>query len=360
MRPKSLILLAMALGCGLVAAVGINQILARPATEVQTVGIVVAKREIQKGDLVKPDDIRLQEWHVDSLPEGAIQKIEDLADRRVKSLIVPGEAILSSKLIDGRTSGSDQIPAGLKAIAVKVTKDSAVGGLILPGDNVDVLLFVEANPSRGIAQTQSTVLLRNVKVHAVDDRTEHEVGENSIVGTTVSLLVTPKDATKLALASEVGNIRLIARSSKQGDEEDDLLPGSITVGNLFEKSGVDSGHTQADPIPGITPLPPPGVGEDIKKGIGGLTDFLEKMKDARDLGPAQPKEQPWKMVVIEGTTTKELEFSKDARFGKVTGGVGGDLGGLGLPPNAGSSLEPELPDLPPVKLPEPEETETSN
>ena len=67
----------MALGCGLVAAVGINQIMARPSNEAETTSIVVAKREVLKGDLIKPDDIRLQEWRKDALPEGAIEKIED-------------------------------------------------------------------------------------------------------------------------------------------------------------------------------------------------------------------------------------------------------------------------------------------
>ena len=158
MRPKSLILLVLALGCGLIAAVGINQILARPTTEVQTVGIVVAKREIRKGDMIKPDDIRLQEWHVDSMPEGAIQKIEDLAERRVKTNIVPGEAILASKLVGkGINDSVENIPSGMKGVAVKVDKVSSGGGLILPGDNVDVLLHVEANPSKGIPSTATKV-----------------------------------------------------------------------------------------------------------------------------------------------------------------------------------------------------------
>src|SRR5688572_16439765 len=118
MRPKSLILLALALGCGLIAAVGINQILATPSAK-ETVSIVVAKNEIQKGNEIKPDDIRLQEWHVDSLPEGAITQIDDLAERRVKNLIVPGEAILANKLV-AKGATDNEIPPGMKAVTVQV------------------------------------------------------------------------------------------------------------------------------------------------------------------------------------------------------------------------------------------------
>src|SRR5262249_1897332 len=138
MRPKSLVLLILALGCGLIAAVGINQILATPSADVKTVGIVVAKNEIQKGNVIKPDDIRLQEWHVDGVPEGPITKIEALADRRVKNLIVPGKAILEKKLV-AKGLTDNEIPAGMKVVTVQVDAQTGLSGLINPGDNVDVV-----------------------------------------------------------------------------------------------------------------------------------------------------------------------------------------------------------------------------
>ncbi len=346
MRPKSLILLVLALGCGLIAAVGINQILARPTTEVQTVGIVVAKREIRKGDMIKPDDIRLQEWHVDSMPEGAIQKIEDLAERRVKTNIVPGEAILMSKLVGkGINDSVENIPSGMKGVAVKVDKVSSGGGLILPGDNVDVLLHVEANPSKGIPSTATKVLLKNIKVHAVDDQMERPApGEASIAAQTLTLVVTPKQATILAHATEIGNIRFVLRSATDHNSDDEA-DTSVTTSQVLNGMQTELAGGDAPSIPGITPLPPvePAAGGDMQKGFNGLTDFLEKMKDARDLGPAEPKEQPWKMIMIEGTQTKELEFTKDSRFGRVTSSGGDEPA---LPP---SPLEPTLPELPPVE-----------
>jgi len=344
MRPKSLILLVMALGCGLIAAVGINQILARPTTEVKTVGIVVAKREIKKGDMIKPDDIRLQEWHVDSMPEGAITKIDELVERRVKSMIVPGEAILASKLVDKNArDGIDQIPTGMKGIAIKVDKVSILGGLVMPGDNVDVLLHVEANPQRGIPATATKVLLKNVKVHAVDDLVERlEPGQAPISAQTVTLVVTPKQATILAHASEIGHIRLVMRSAKDTDDGDSIGDTTVSTATVLGGGLSEPGPT-SPAFPDIKPLPQPGVGDALEKGFNSLGDFLEKMKDARDLGPGEAKEQPWKMVVIEGNATKELEFTKDARFGRVTGGA------------PGSAAEPAVPEFTPLPLPSPGE-----
>jgi pilus assembly protein CpaB len=323
MRPKSLILLALALGCGLVAAVGINQILATPSNEKPTVTIVVAKQEIKKGDMIKPEDLRLQEWHVDALPEGSIQKIDDLAERRVKTLVVPGEAILESKLVPKNGGRESEIPPGMKGVAVKVDNVSGGAGLILPGDNVDVLIHVEANAGRGIPATVTKELLKNVKVHAVDDVLERPApGEPSIPAKTVTLLVNPKQAAIVTHATEIGNIRLVLRSEKDGNAEDGDLGTSVSTNDVL--GNMVSASTAGGSLPSfdITPLPSTnGVGNAMGEGMRGLTDFLEKMRDARNLGTSEPPEQPWRMVIIEGNETKEMEFTKDSKLGKPAGGA---------------------------------------
>lgn len=342
MRPKSLILLVLALGCGLIAAVGINQILATPSADVQTVGIVVAKAEIKKGDLIKPDEIRLQEWHVDALPEGAIQKIDDLAERRVKTLIVPGEAILESKLVP-KGSKENEIPTGMKGVSVQVDSVSGMAGLILPGDNVDVLVHVTANAAAGIPATTTKLLLKNIKVHAVDDVTERPApGEPAHTARTVTLLVTPKQAALVTHATEIGRIRLIARSSKEGEEEsiDDSVSNADILGGAADDASLPSLPTLS-PLPTVTPPP----SNDLGKGI---VDLLKEMSKARDLGATDPVEQPWKMILIEGIDSKEMEFTKDSKLGQLTTAGGGSS-------PASGAAEPDSPftKLPPIEQEEP-------
>lgn len=329
MRPKSLMLLAMALGCGLVAAIGINQIMARPGgTEVETTSIVVAKREILKGDLIKPDDIRLQEWRKDALPEGAIEKIEDLQDKRVRTTIITGEPLLVKKLVDGKDDGPE-IPAGMKAVTVKVDDVSGLSGLVKPGDNVDVLVHVVADPSKNIMATATTCFLQNAKVLATDQIVERPApGEPPTVAKTVSLLVTPRDAMRVTMASEIGTIRLIGRSSKdQGEGKSDTL-GDIKVNVSDVLSGTGSSGTPAassgPALPsGITPLPPitheEGVGDQIEKGFTSLGELLKEMQNARDNGPP-PEKKTWKVLLIEGSEAKEVEFAPGARLARAVGG----------------------------------------
>lgn len=349
MRPKSLMLLAMALGCGLVAAVGINQIMARPSTEVETTSIVVAKREILKGDLIKPDDIRLQEWRKDALPEGAIEKIEDLQDKRVRTSIITGEPLLVKKLVDGKDDGPE-IPAGMKAVTVKVDDVSGLAGNVKPGDNVDVLVHAVADPSKNIMATTTTCFLQNVKILATDQVIERpEPGEPPTVAKTVTLLVSPRDAMRVTMASEIGTIRLIGRSSKdqgevKGDGVADIKISVHDVLNNGSGSGTPAASGSALP-PGITPLPPvtdgPGVGEQVEKGFKSLADLLKEIQDARTNGPA-PEKKTWKVLLIEGSEAKEVEFAPGARLARVVGG--------GLAPAPEASESPAASQAPPVSL----------
>lgn len=332
MRPKSLILLAMALGCGLVAAVGINQIMARPSTDVETTSIVVAKKEVLKGDLIKPDDIRLQEWRKDALPEGAIEKIEDLQDKRVRSTIIAGEPILLGKLIDGKGDNID-IPPGMKSVTVKGDNETFAAGLIRPGDNVDVLVHAEKNEQRGVMQTITRRLLSNVKVLAVDENVERPApGEPPVVAKTISLLVSEKDAMRVSLASEIGKIRLIMRSARPDAPDDDASAAQQQVsihdvlgGGDDSSSSGGNGSTviAAATPPNITPLPPtgPSLGEAVSNGANGLLDIIKEMNKAKTHGLVEEK-KPWKVVLLNGPEAKEVEFSEDSKIGRdVTGGA---------------------------------------
>src|SRR4051812_3118681 len=81
MRPKSLLLLALALGCGLVASIGISQVMDRnnsPHTKLETVPIYVALHNINLGDPIDAKMLSLQEWPKDKVPKAASRKLRNL------------------------------------------------------------------------------------------------------------------------------------------------------------------------------------------------------------------------------------------------------------------------------------------
>ena len=103
MRTKSIVLLALALGCGLVASIGISQIIEQnkkgggPAVE--TEAILVAMKPIASQEQLKAENIKLEQWPRNLIPKGALTRVEDVDGRRIKHAIAPGEPILQNKLV---------------------------------------------------------------------------------------------------------------------------------------------------------------------------------------------------------------------------------------------------------------------
>src|SRR4051812_17231756 len=99
MRPKTIVLLALALGCGSIAAVGINQVLANRNTPVivqkgDTQPILVAMSDVGMGDVLTPATVKLENWPTDKIPPGSLTKLEDITNRRARTKLFAGEPIL--------------------------------------------------------------------------------------------------------------------------------------------------------------------------------------------------------------------------------------------------------------------------
>ena len=104
MRPKSLALLLLALGCGLVASIGITEVMAKRNAEPtgptgETEPIFVAIADIALGDTITAQVLKLEQWPKDKVPAGAISRIEDVEGRRARTKLFAGEPILEHKLL---------------------------------------------------------------------------------------------------------------------------------------------------------------------------------------------------------------------------------------------------------------------
>ncbi len=181
MRPKSLALLLLALGCGLVASIGITKVMtggngAGEGAGAQA-GIFVAAADIPMGDRLTPESVKLQQWPKDRTPAGAISKIEDIKDRRVRTKLYAGEPILENRLVGkgvNEQGATAMIPVGYRVVPVKVDLVSGGSDLILPGDRVDVMVHLVRDKSRGIDETVTRTILQDIKVFAVNDTLDIE------------------------------------------------------------------------------------------------------------------------------------------------------------------------------------------
>jgi len=140
MKTKSIVLLAMALGCGLVAMLGVQQILSGEKQVKDTVLVLVAKQEIGAGIKLEPAQVKFEEWPRENLPPGAVTDVAQYEERALKVRAYPGDVILLAKLGEkGEYGASTTIEKGLRVVTVPVNMTTVHSGMIRPGDRIDVL-----------------------------------------------------------------------------------------------------------------------------------------------------------------------------------------------------------------------------
>ena len=178
MKPRTILLVLLALVCGVSAAVGVNQLnhSAAPA-EKDTVSVVLASQDIPRGGALTTENCTLRQWPAADLPEGVLTEIEAAINRSVMVPIVKGELVLEGK-IASKESGrglASMIEPGMRAFTIQTPHVAAgVGGMIKPNHKVDVLLTTRSNSKTdGSGGGATTTLLQNVLVMAVDRHDEH-------------------------------------------------------------------------------------------------------------------------------------------------------------------------------------------
>jgi len=123
MKMKSLVLLAMAIGCGLVAMLGVQQVLSgdkKPAVE--TGKVLVAITNIMPGQPLDESNVAFKEWDKKDIPEGVVTKHEEYQERSLRVSAFPNEPIMIAKLNEkGVFGGSSEIPRGMRVATVPVT-----------------------------------------------------------------------------------------------------------------------------------------------------------------------------------------------------------------------------------------------
>ncbi|MHB8898904.1 MAG: Flp pilus assembly protein CpaB, partial [Thermoguttaceae bacterium] len=243
MQSKSLILLVVALACGVVASIGITQVMAHRSAapvvqEVETLPVFVIKEDVPLGNVLDAAKLKLERWPKDKVPAGVLGKLEEIEGRRPRTKLFAGEPVLEVKLLSkGESAGGAavQIPTGLRCVPVKVDEVSGGAAMILPGDRVDVIAY--AKEGNEIKTSMTKTILQDIKVFAVDATWTLESDESgqSIRAKTISLLLTPEQTERVMLATEMGKLRLALRSPNDHDEAD-LPEEGHRVGQIFGDS----------------------------------------------------------------------------------------------------------------------------
>ncbi len=180
---------------------------------------LVASRALPVGTLANDHDFTARTAPAASVPAGAITD-SPAARARLRGVLVrvrlaPGQPVTMADILTPDDHGfiARILPPGRCAVSIAVDPATGVSGLVWPGDHVDVILTQSMDNQPVAQRVLSETILSNVRVLAIDQRIA--TGQPATATThpprTVTLEVTPRQADKLTVATQLGRLTLAIR-----------------------------------------------------------------------------------------------------------------------------------------------------
>jgi len=249
MKPKTMILMVVAVVCGLGASYMTSKLLAErnnQQQEEEQVTVLVAKQKVPQWTQLKEPQKLFEEKIVPKSQAGmkAIGRLEDLKDKRVSVAVKTGDQISTDEVVSAADGLAMMIPPGHRAYSISVNAATAASGFILPNSRVDVVSTV----SRG-EQSFAQTILQNVLVLAVNQTAVVDGQTTAMMANTVTVAVTPDDVQALSLAGSQSELKLSLRPI---GESEIVNNKKTTVNDVGKKSPVYG-------LPGTEGTKPSGI-----------------------------------------------------------------------------------------------------
>ncbi len=230
-------ILIIALVFGLLSAFLVWRVLSSSSTgsvSSTMVPVVVARQDIPARTVITeglltvkqiPSSLRLATAYTDA---------KTLVNKVAKDQISAGEQVVAARVAaDPREIGfTGSVPPGMRAVSIQVSEVVDIGGLIQPGDTVDVVgvfqVWDGVNGADSFGKPEwdkpkhlvTTTLVQSATVLAIAQSSQNgasqpasgkaSAGKAQADAKTVTLAVSPQDAERLALADTAGTLRLTA------------------------------------------------------------------------------------------------------------------------------------------------------
>ncbi len=309
MKPKTMILMVVAVVCGLGASYMTSKLLAdrQPTVEQEElVPVLMAKVKVPGWTPIKEPEkfFEVKMLPVSAVSKSSLKSLDDVKDQRLNKPLDAERAAMQSDLLSKeQQSLADSLAPGMRAIAVKVSPETIAGGFVLQGSRVDVVCTTRnSNPT-------AKVFLQGMLVLAVDTQSDRNPEQKSILAQTVTLAASPEEATRLSLAATVGELRLLPKAF--GDTK-------RTANVVATLSDLDKPLPSSDGSKEPEPTPPPQVTTPVPI-LPEVKDPEPKKEPIKEVEPPAPVEKLKKrhvMTLINGTSREKRVFEEDTEDGE--------------------------------------------
>ncbi|NWF84342.1 MAG: Flp pilus assembly protein CpaB [Bryobacteraceae bacterium] len=185
--------------------------------------IVVAVRSLERGAVLKADDLRSTPASSRQAPAGAVSSVDQAVGRTLLSPVQAGQALTTALMTDRGVAGgaSLAIPTGFRAVTIHPVDSTGVVALARSGSRVDIQVLSSQRPGSMTLYR----MLENVEVLHV-----HGGNPDAQARPVVTLLVPPREADRLSLADAAMRVRVVLRNPSDTASSG---PSSMTPDAIF-------------------------------------------------------------------------------------------------------------------------------
>jgi pilus assembly protein CpaB len=120
------------------------QLAAAAPSEPPRAAVVIARSDLSAGSSLSADAFEVRQLPQNAVTANAVTSLDAIVGKMLNSPMAAGEQLTASRLVESKQSAAvktvaDMIPPGLRAMSLTLTELDGAGGLIVPGQHVDIV-----------------------------------------------------------------------------------------------------------------------------------------------------------------------------------------------------------------------------
>jgi pilus assembly protein CpaB len=246
---RSWLMLGAAVGLGLMAMLLTNKLLkdhmaqidAKERAAHRMVKVVVASRDVARGEPILPDRFALREIPAEYVHATALrpEQFDQYVGQRLAAPLKSGEPLLDLHLESTSLVFSATLAKGNRALTTEVDEVNSISGMLRPLDHIDLMVTARANG--GNAAETTFPLMSNVEVLATGQVTrKRDASSQARTYTTITLSVSPQDAERIVVAKNSGKLTAVLRNP---DDDKPNSTAALNIDDLMKPAGAKKQHT---------------------------------------------------------------------------------------------------------------------